>query len=1134
MKNKSFLKITLILLFSLALSVMSAAYAPGDTDRDGRVGLTDVWQLMRSVGSSDTERYDMNGDGYVSVLDILLLLEEGVLFADPAEPLTTPIAATEDAFPNQTGSWTCADGILIGKNKSVGDRFAMTDIYLPKNTALTFEATMEFVEGSTPMGGLVFGVKDVSEPGSAWYAVNVAKSSIKRTRLLSTGTGTVGSDSVAQRPLTDAEIAKNTFEIRLTVDESGLISYWLDGEFVASFQETVFPEGYIGLYTFYGTLHFSNISYRIGSDPLPLSALSVESGGTSITLPAEKRYQSVDFNTIESYDGTATLHIETDRALQIQIDGRTIGKGSCNYTFAPSPGKNLMTIAFVDLKGNVMRGYMEINAPDANGMLPLGDEVTLTRVSGNWTWEDGVLIGNNGSSSSNLFMLTDLYIGPGVAFAIEADVTSTTGSAAIAFGVPSDTSPSWAWYGVNISKSSKRTSLFSESVGSIGTGAASPVRRTLTTEEIATDTHRLGIFVSEAGEMTLKLNGEVIGTYAETDFRGGYIGFNTNSTAAIFSNIFYRIGETELPYSAITALADGKTVILRADTHYQKLSVSESCDAVDFTFTLPDTYTLEIGGEVLVGNTYTFAPTYGKTWLTVTAIDTEGKRVGTCFEIWRDIPEALVYTDPYRPQYHYTPSIHYSNDPNGLVYNAKNGEYMMYYQYNPVGDFGGTAPKVWGLATSKDLVHWEEQEPALGIDGTHRQLNSSNWSGSCVVDYKNTSGFFDDTVAPEERIVAIYTSPYPTQAQSIAYSLDGGYSFIKYEGNPVIPKGQHTADFRDPKVYWIEDDTAEDGGVWLMVLAGGIGELYTSSDLKNWTFNSTICDIHGEPINTECPDMYIMPLDGDADKVKYVFSAGGTFYVVGDLVKDEDGLYTFVAEQEKIGYLFNTWSTKSYATQSFFAEPNGKMILVSWLRDFSSIARVYDKYWQGVYSFAYDTTLVTDADGTMRLHFAPPAAIDTLRGETLCAAANKTLSEGESILTEITEKEYVIDFSGKLSEGTTATFKLRTSGDGANYILVECSYVTATTMRIKMDCTKAGPTGAANKTITVNCNEDGSFDLQIYMDNTVIEIFAHDGQAVMADFVCPAVDSVGTSLAVSGGELAITSLTCTDMHSIWQ
>jgi beta-fructofuranosidase len=74
-------------------------------------------------------------------------------------------------------------------------------------------------------------------------------------------------------------------------------------------------------------------------------------------------------------------------------------------------------------------------------------------------------------------------------------------------------------------------------------------------------------------------------------------------------------------------------------------------------------------------------------------------------------------------------------------------------------------------------------------------------SGSAVVDTNTTSGFFPDTT---EGVFAMYTLNTPIkQAQEIAYSYDGGYTFHNYSGNPVLDAGSNQ--FRDPKVIWYDD-----------------------------------------------------------------------------------------------------------------------------------------------------------------------------------------------------------------------------------------------------------------------------------------------------------------------------------------
>ena len=98
----------------------------------------------------------------------------------------------------------------------------------------------------------------------------------------------------------------------------------------------------------------------------------------------------------------------------------------------------------------------------------------------------------------------------------------------------------------------------------------------------------------------------------------------------------------------------------------------------------------------------------------------------------------------------------------------------------------------WGHAISKDLIHWEHQPVAIAPDAL-----GTIFSGSCVVDKDNTAGFGAGA------IVAFYTSASDRQVQSMAYSLDNGRTFKKYDRNPILTSTQR--DFRDPKVFWHKD-----------------------------------------------------------------------------------------------------------------------------------------------------------------------------------------------------------------------------------------------------------------------------------------------------------------------------------------
>src|SRR6266568_3884136 len=112
-----------------------------------------------------------------------------------------------------------------------------------------------------------------------------------------------------------------------------------------------------------------------------------------------------------------------------------------------------------------------------------------------------------------------------------------------------------------------------------------------------------------------------------------------------------------------------------------------------------------------------------------------------------------LYDESFRPQVHFSPERNWTNDPNGLVF--FHGEYHLFFQHNPFGDKWGHMS--WGHAVSHDLLHWEQLPVALPeADGL------MNFSGSAVVDWKNTSGFGKKRQPP---LVAIYTAHRPADGR---------------------------------------------------------------------------------------------------------------------------------------------------------------------------------------------------------------------------------------------------------------------------------------------------------------------------------------------------------------------------------
>ena len=316
----------------------------------------------------------------------------------------------------------------------------------------------------------------------------------------------------------------------------------------------------------------------------------------------------------------------------------------------------------------------------------------------------------------------------------------------------------------------------------------------------------------------------------------------------------------------------------------------------------------------------------------------------------------------YRPNYHFTPKANWMNDPNGMFY--LNGKYHLYFQYYPDGNVWG--PMHWGHAISKDMIKWEEQPIALYPDDL-----GMIFSGSTVVDKNNTSGFGEDGVAP---VVAIFTyhnmkgekdGKTDFQTQGIAYSLDEGMNWTKYEANPVI-SNPGIKDFRDPKVIWDNSNSK-----WIMSLAAGNKIMfYSSIDLKDWRFESEFGeDMGGHGGVWECPDLFPLQIN-NTEETKWVLlvsiNPGGpnggsaTQYFVGDFdgktfTIDDD----FLKQLENKNTVWLDYGRDNYAgvTWSNIPESDSRKLFIGWMSNWDYARDVPTYSWRSSMTIARELNL---------------------------------------------------------------------------------------------------------------------------------------------------------------------------------
>ncbi|MFF1831236.1 glycoside hydrolase family 32 protein [Paenarthrobacter sp. NPDC058040] len=510
-------------------------------------------------------------------------------------------------------------------------------------------------------------------------------------------------------------------------------------------------------------------------------------------------------------------------------------------------------------------------------------------------------------------------------------------------------------------------------------------------------------------------------------------------------------------------------------------------------------------------------------------------------------------TSRFRPAIHFTARDTWLNDPNGLVFH--DGVYHLFFQNNPYGNVWGNMS--WGHATSQDLLHWTEHPVAIAGDETE-----DIFSGSVVVDYGNTSGF---GTSEKPALVAVYTSAFTaasehagTQAQSLAYSTDGGMTWHKHLGNPVLTR--NSAHFRDPKVFRYQADL---GAYWVMVAVEAQQQkvvLYRSDDLKTWDFLSDFGPANADAGEWECPDLFPLPVDGDPEDIRWVLIvnvnpgavAGGSGgqYFVGQF----DGV-SFVPDAASLAApaglselpeaeardalqrsLWLDWGRDCYASVSFSDVPDGRRIIIGWMNNWDYANQLPTFPWRSSMTLARELRLVT-VNGSPRLAQQPllPDAGGAANGvsghgQTGFVAAPQAgaleLTDSAVRLPDSTPgSAHVITADILPGDAETVEFRLFGSNDGRQCTLLR--YHTANS-RLTLDRTRSGNTGFHPKFPSVESAPvdlvDGALHLLIIADQCSVEVFAQDGRVVLTDLVYPDAGSVENWLSVSGGPATVLRL----------
>jgi sucrose-6-phosphate hydrolase SacC (GH32 family) len=489
-------------------------------------------------------------------------------------------------------------------------------------------------------------------------------------------------------------------------------------------------------------------------------------------------------------------------------------------------------------------------------------------------------------------------------------------------------------------------------------------------------------------------------------------------------------------------------------------------------------------------------------------------------------------TAAWRPQIHFYAPPNWINDPNGPI--LLNGQYHLFFQLNPFGDQWGHMS--WGHAVSPDLVHWKQLPVALPEEN-----GVMIFSGSTVEDRDNTSGLCGDAGSKTPGcLAALYAgNSAEKQTQNLAISRDGGLTWTKYSGNPVLDLG--LKDFRDPKVFWHGPSES-----WVMVVAlpdQHKVRFYRSKNLRQWEQASEFGPAGGIGGVWECPDLMKLPVREPAGKhdamgktvsSRWVLNVnvnpGGPAGGSGDqyFVGQFDG-FRFTEDHPGSGPHWADRGKDFYASTSFANLPAGQDPLwIGWMSNWEYAGKLPSLPGRGVMTVARrlylrqpegrpDPVSVQEPLLLVQRPFLPVP--DRRPSQALFGAApyrsiaqvNRQIAEGR-----LSGSVYLLRFTLDPGDAAESGVRLRRSAPGPNNTAAEETVVgiDRNTGQIFVDRTRSGQSGwapgfPARVSAPLKHPQASSISLEIVVDRSSVEVFAEDGETVLTNLIYPSATSQG-------------------------